>query len=175
MATIRFRELVKKAGKPEAKSLWMDPKHDAQFTRAIQQHRVLTVVQEPGHKDFGEIGFHQQPHASYFVFPRPLGTHQGVRVVGIKYDVVEQPEIKDPLSSEVLEKSARAKPPNRGKIQNRALPEKSFNVLVRRIAVIKASVPIIARNKAEAKKKAVEITKSQPFDPSKAVFRTEAP
>jgi hypothetical protein len=46
MSIIRFRDLVKTAGAPEAKSLWTDPKHDRNFMRAVKQNRVLTVVRE---------------------------------------------------------------------------------------------------------------------------------
>jgi hypothetical protein len=51
---------------------------------------VVTVIQEPksSGKDFGLVGFHQLPHASYFVFPRPLNAKPDARVVGINYELL---------------------------------------------------------------------------------------
>jgi len=77
MAVIRFRDLVRTAGSPEPKSLWTDPKKDRDFMRAVKEKRVLTVVQEAKRSDFGELGFHQHPHAFYFVFPKPLPAEAG--------------------------------------------------------------------------------------------------
>jgi hypothetical protein len=168
MAVIRFRELVNTSGKPEAKSLWTDPKQDRQFMQAVKQSRVLTVVQEPTskRKDFGEVGFHQQPHASYFVFPRPLPASRGSKVIGIKYDLVGETEVKDPIRRKALVASKR-KPAKPERI------EKTFHVRVRRIAVAEATIPVEARSQTEAREKAVEIAKKQTFDVSKAELRTE--
>src|ERR1041385_729850 len=97
--SIRFNELVKTAGHPEPKLLWSDPRRDRQFMKAVSQNRVLTVIQGPASKkkDFGEIGFHQQPRAAYFVFPKSLPAREG-RVVGIKYDLIEQPKSSDSIT-----------------------------------------------------------------------------
>jgi hypothetical protein len=168
MSTIRFRDLVKTSGKPEPKSLWTDPKHDRQFMHAVKANRVLTVVQPPASKktDFGEIGFHQQPHSSYFVFPKPLPANEG-KVVGIKYDLVEQSKPADALSTERLHAasaSSRRKSP-RAKIK---IPvEKTFEVQVRRMAVAETNISVQARTKEQAKQKAIEVVKNQEFDTSK--------
>jgi len=171
--TIRFRDLVKAAGKPEPKSLWLDPKQDRQFMQAVKQRRVMTIVQKPGKKDFGEVGFHQQPHALYFVFPKTIMADANSKVIGITYDLVQEPQVKDPVSVEDLKKrpakkSRLAAPPKKNKPA-----VKSFNVLVRREAVTETTFPVTARTKAEAKRKALETINTQPFETSKAILRTE--
>jgi hypothetical protein len=173
MPTIRFSDLVKAAGKPEAKSLWVDPKQDRQFMQAVRQRRVMTVVQKPGSKkkDFGEVGFHQQPYASYLVFPKPIPADTNSKVVGIKYDLVEEPPVKDPVSEKDLRAAKKSRPA--ASVRQRKPPQQTFNVLVRREAVIETTIPVTARTQAEAKKKAAEIARTQPFETSKAILRTE--
>jgi hypothetical protein len=165
MSIIRFRDLVKTAGAPEPKSLWTNPKHDRNFMRAVKQNRVLTVVQESAKKDFGELGFHQRQGALYFVFPKPLPAGQG-KVIGIKYDLAEATEPTDPISPEDLKRVAKpAKPP---KPEKREAPAKTFNVLVRRAAVVETNVIVEAHSKNEARKKSIEMVKGRAFDLAKA-------
>lgn len=173
MPTIRFSDLVKAAGKPEAKSLWLDPKRDRQFMRAVKQRRVMTIIQEPGSrkKDFGEVGFHQQPHASYFVFPKPIPAPTDSKVVGIKYDLIEEPPVNDLVLERELRPARRSR--SAAPTRKRERVQKTFNVLVRREAVIETSIPVTARTQAEAKRKAIELARAQPFETSKAVLRTE--
>lgn len=87
---------------------------------AVRENRVLTVIQRHKNaKDFGLIGFHPQPLATYFIFPKPLPPDSDSRVIGIKYDLLNDPETKQP--------SAPVKP----KIKKR---EKKFKVVVERTA-----------------------------------------
>src|SRR5215831_17506162 len=97
--TIRFGDLVRNSGRPQTVTLWTDPKKDGSMQRAIQTNRVLTVIQEPTskHKDYGLIGFHQKPSALYLVFPRPLPQDSDSRVIGINYQLIEEPEATDPV------------------------------------------------------------------------------
>src|ERR1044071_1035012 len=111
MGTLRFSELVKRHGQPEIKTLWTKPESDASFMRAVKQDRVLTLFQEPSskHKDSGEIGFHQKPYASYLIFPKALEESKGAKVIGIKYDLIREPEISDALSPKSLKTLPRKK------------------------------------------------------------------
>ena len=166
---MRFSELVKTSGKPEVVALWTDPKNDPRFLQAVKQNRVLTVIQEPRSKkaDFAEIGFHRLPHASYFVFPKPLPANQTGRVIGIKYDLVEQPAPKDPIASNELKAAQR-------KSVRVPKPElKKFDIVLRKIAVAETCISVAATNKDLAKKRAVECFRREPFDPAKAVMRIE--
>ena len=72
--TLRFSDLVKMFGRPEAVTLWQDPQADKPFMRAVQQNRVLTVKQPNvgTQKDYGIVGFRSEPSASFLIFPKSL-------------------------------------------------------------------------------------------------------
>ena len=162
---VRFRKLVDTAGKPEIVSLWMDPKRDRGFMKAIKEHRVLTVIQEPRthKKQFGKLGFHEDPHASYLVFPKPLPVDSESRVIGISYDLAVEPKVADPLPKSALRapRNAKATTP----------AEKTFTVILRRTGVVETSLEVLARNAGEAEQKALEQVRIQPFDGSKAIIK----
>ncbi len=172
---VRFSDLVKQSGKPEVVSLWTDPSKDPVFTKAVRENRVMTLVQEPGskRKDWGEIGFHQEPHASYFVFPEPLPEGAPQRVIGIKYDLMAQPRVNDPVSGKDLKPRRRSVRHSEPPPKPQEKPTTSFNVIIRRVAVLESSLDVSARTKKEAQQKALEMIKAEPFDTSKAVFKEE--
>jgi hypothetical protein len=170
MSTIRFRDLVKTAGTPEPKSFWTQPKNDRDFMRAVKQNRVLTVVQESTKKDFGELGFHQRPGALYFVFPKSLPAGQG-KVIGIKYDLAETVEPKDPVSPKDLKRATQ--PTKHPKPEKQEAPAKTFNVLVRRVAAVETKVVVEAHSKTEAREKSMEMVKGQGFDLAKATIENK--
>src|SRR5947209_14440959 len=88
----RFGDLVRNSGRPEMVTMWTKPHQNSSFMKAVKNNRVLTVVQGKGQKrDFGLIGFHEEHDALYLVFPRPLSGKPGGRVVGINYQLIEQP------------------------------------------------------------------------------------
>jgi hypothetical protein len=90
MKTVRFAELVAKAGEPESYQLWVPAAKDPVFRRAVKGYRVLTVHQENvgTKKDFGVVGFHEEPQAQFLVFPKSIREFEGRRVVGVKYDLL---------------------------------------------------------------------------------------
>lgn len=97
---IRFTQLVKAAGKPHVATLWVaDPAKDPNFKKAIDENRVLTVHHaNVGTKtDTGEIGFIKGGAASYLIFPKALPMAEGTRVIGLKFDMLDEPEVKDPV------------------------------------------------------------------------------
>jgi hypothetical protein len=161
---VRFKQLVNKSGKPEIVSLWTDPKRDRRFMKAVKEHRVLTVIQEPRthRKDFGRPGFHPNPHASYLVFPKPLPVDQESRVIGITYDLAADPRVIDPVP-----KSARSP---RKPVKTARIRDKAFNVILRRTGVVETSIGVRAANSKEAEKKALHMVKLEPFDGAKAVI-----
>jgi hypothetical protein len=176
MSTIRFRELVKTSGKPATKSLWTDPKRDRQFSKAVEQKRVLTILPGPGShkKEFGQIGFRRLPHANYLVFPRPLPS-EGSKVIGIKYDLVEEPAPRDAVPFAELERAPKTRERSGRKSQTSAEKkpvEKIFHLAARTVAVIETKLELKARNRNDAKSKAHELVKGQGFDPAKARFTT---
>ncbi len=87
---LRFGDLVRESGRPQPVTLWTRPETNRAFTSAIKQNRVLTVISEPGKRDYGVIGFKPNSHGSYFVFPRKLPRAPATKVIGINYQIVEQ-------------------------------------------------------------------------------------
>src|SRR5689334_10923821 len=108
--TIRFGELARGSGRPQVVTLWVEPKKDRNFSKAIDENRVLTVLTDPGshRKEYGRIGFHQQEGAIYLVFPKELPPPESVeRVVGINYQLTEDRPVTDPVTVEFQEELAR--------------------------------------------------------------------
>jgi hypothetical protein len=164
---IRFKDLVKTAGKPTIVSLWSDPRRDRPFMKAVKENRVLTLVQEPASKkkDFGRIGFHQEQHAAYLVFPEPLPAIRDSRVIGIKYDLVEQARVRDPIPWKDLKpRAVKTKRPS---------AQKTLQVIIRRTARIETSVTVEAKTESSARDKAIQQARRQGFDISKAVISDE--
>jgi hypothetical protein len=164
--TIRFLELVKKSGRPHSATLWTDPQHDTTFKKAIEENRVLTVKQETvgSKKDFGTVGFRREKNVSYLIFPKALPKSDS-RVVGIKYDMLEQPEIKDRVG---------AKPVVRKKKSTPARPrQKEFSAVLRRTAVWEMPLRVLAKNKTEAKKEFQKTISTETFPESTAIVRNE--
>src|SRR6185436_4893210 len=97
--TVRFSEMVKYFGPAHLVTLWSDPKTDKPFMRAVEENRVITVaLQNVGtRKDVGEVGFHPKPSATYIVFSKPLSAANGTKVVGLKYDLIEELPVTDPV------------------------------------------------------------------------------
>jgi hypothetical protein len=89
--TLRFGDLVRQSGRPEAITLWTSPKKNRSFSKAMRENRVLTIHSDPAshHKDYGQIGFHEQKGATYLVFPKPLPKQCDSRIIGINYQLAE--------------------------------------------------------------------------------------
>ncbi len=194
----RFGDLVQASGRPQPFTLWTDPKQDRSFGQAVKANRVLTVIQEPGskHRDFGIIGFHEQPHASYLVFPRALPKSDDTRVIGINYQLVELPTVTNPVRPEDLKPKRSASEPKR---PQQAQPkqeapeptkqpppeatrpeppkpkhvEKAFRVKVRRTAIFETNIDVAAINRKAAQQRALESVKNQPFELDKAAIREQ--
>lgn len=97
--TIRFAQAVKLSGKPRVVTLWTHPKANRDFMKAVRESRVMTLLpQNTGSKkDYGLVGFFQQPHVSFLVFPKPLPYPLETKVVGIKYDLLAESTPEGPL------------------------------------------------------------------------------
>jgi hypothetical protein len=54
---LRFGHLVRNSGRPQVITLWTKPQENRALTDAIKKNKVLTVIQEPGKRDCGRIGF----------------------------------------------------------------------------------------------------------------------
>lgn len=94
--TARFRDVVAKCGRPEIVTLWQNPKKDSKFQKALKEGRVMSVHQAVvgSKKDFAEVGFVDEGHIALLIFPKSLKEYSGRRIVGVDYDLVEQPEMQ---------------------------------------------------------------------------------
>jgi hypothetical protein len=87
---VRFAEVIQRAGRPELVTLWVDPAKDRDFQKAIREDRVMTIDQPTvgSRKDFGVVGFHPGKGVAYLRFPKSLSAFKDRRIIGIKYDLL---------------------------------------------------------------------------------------
>ena len=90
MSTVRFSKVVEACGKPDIHLLLIDPAKDKTLQAAIRSDRVMTVYQQSGSTDHGVVGFEQGRSRQFLVFPKPLKPFLGQRIVGIKYELLEE-------------------------------------------------------------------------------------
>ena len=88
--TVRFAEIVERAGRPEPYTLWQRPAADRHLQSHIKNNRVMTIQRSESGTDFGIVAFKQADGASYLVFPKSLKRFENKRVVGIKWDLVRE-------------------------------------------------------------------------------------
>jgi len=164
---IRFSDLVRNSGRPEVTTLWTDPKRDKTNQMAIKQNRVVTVVQEPTSKkkDYGRIGFHEQPHASYLIFPRSLPHQPDARVIGINYQLIQEAEVSNRVNPEPQRKRFRTGKPKPA--------QKQFNVTVRRTAIMDTELSVTANNRDEAERRVIQLVKERSFSVAQAKMNEE--
>lgn len=87
--TIRFADIVEKAGKPDVYTLWQRPKTDRHLQSLLKNNRIMTVLQSESGSDFGLVGFRETKGARYLAFPKSLKRYADRRVIGIKWDLVD--------------------------------------------------------------------------------------
>ncbi|HUR58445.1 MAG TPA: hypothetical protein VM029_12085 [Opitutaceae bacterium] len=97
MKTVRFTEVVRRSGKPHVHTLWLAPEKDPALVRARKADRVMTVAAGggAGKTDAGFVGFEPGQHegGQFLIFPQSLKPFAGARVVGIKFDLIDQPKL----------------------------------------------------------------------------------
>ena len=87
--TVRFAEVVEKAGTPEVYTLWVKPKSDRHFQSLLKNHRVMTIQQSEAGTEFGVADFCERKGARYLAFPKSLKRFEGNRIVGIDWALVQ--------------------------------------------------------------------------------------
>jgi len=174
--TIRFGDLVRNSGRPHVVTLWVDPKKDPSFSKAIAENRVLTVHADPAShkKEYGSIGFQPEQGAIYLVFPRPLPKDEA-RIVGINYELTDEP----PPPPKDLVSQIHVKPKKKEKaeiISPKKTPKpelKTFDVVIRRTAVLEEIERVKAFNEEAARKAALAMMKGKRFDVDRATMSLE--
>lgn len=95
--TVRFTRVVERSGQPHVHTLWVDPEKDSELKRARDANRVMVVQGggTSGKTDVGVVGFEPERdrRAQLLIFPKSLKPFEGARVIGVKFDLLEQPEI----------------------------------------------------------------------------------
>jgi hypothetical protein len=179
---VRFSTIVQKCGKPTVYLPLRDPSKDPEFMRQAKQNRVMSIKQEPAgkQKDFGVIGFLPEKFITYLLFPKSLKEFANARVVGIKYDVVEEariesgsplPKSKGKREPTVPEKAKAKRPPPHRKPEPQ--PE-SFTVRIQVTAVSERDVEVKAMNKREAEALAKEQVDEMNFSGAKTTLRVKS-
>src|SRR5207244_1933550 len=112
-------------------------------------------------KDLGRIGFHPDANVSYLIFPKRLPKQPEKKVVGIKYDLVDHPEFTG--------KPAKPKPRRSNSNPNTGPKAvKLYRVNLLRHAKWKTTVEVEAKDKSEAKQRALEQFKPMSMDQATA-------
>jgi hypothetical protein len=139
--TVRFAKVVAESGKPEPYTLWSAPEADLAFQSALKAHRVMTLHQDNlgNKKDFGEVGYTEGEKGSLLVFPKSLKSFEGLRVIGIDYELMAEPPTPKP-----------APPPRPAKSKPKAKPpEPKLTPTLPRAAAAKPSPPVSQPPKPE--------------------------
>ena len=95
MSTVRFSKVIEACGKPDIHLLLIDPAKDKTLQAAIKSDRVMTLYQQSGSTDHGIVGFEQGRSRQFLVFPKSLKPFNGQRIVGIKYELLEDAPVPE--------------------------------------------------------------------------------
>jgi hypothetical protein len=107
VSTVRFSKVLEACGKPDIHLLLIDPAKDKTLQAAIKSDRVMTLYQQSGGTDHGVVGFEQGRSRQFLVFPKPLKPFLGQRIVGIKYELLEDAPApkKEPAKKETIKQT----------------------------------------------------------------------
>jgi hypothetical protein len=157
--TVRFMEVLRVGGQPKSYLPLADPRSDKSFMRAAREHRIVSLKQTPTgtHKDFGVVGVLWEKYVSYLIFPKSLARFENKRVIGIKYEQIEEVPMVAPHSLPKIRKpKPEKKSPAEGQSQHdpRPLPKK-FAVQLQITATKKMEVTIEAFTRKEAQARAI--------------------
>jgi hypothetical protein len=152
--TVRFTEILMQGGKPKLYLPLADPQTDRAFTKAEREDRVVTLKQIPtgNRKDFGVVGALREKYVSYLIFPKRLTSYAGKRVVGIKYDQVDEETSITPQPSKHTKPAFQPKKPTNVKLPKPPPAPKRFLVRVRLTATKELEQTIEAMNLIDAKR-----------------------
>jgi hypothetical protein len=192
--TVRFADLVKKSGNPKQVTLWVEPREDRDFSEAISEGRVVTLFQQNvgSKKDYGLVGFFQKPGTVFLVFPKPISYADETKVVGIKYEQVQEQEPEGELFKPTPKNLKQKEPAQRKKQRAEQEEPKSqtkrglragakrpalqpkryrFESRVKIIAEQEITISTEATSVQEAKKSLEEKAKGLPLDLEQAEVR----
>ncbi len=123
MSTVRFSKVLEACGKPDIHLLLIDPAKDKTLQAAIKSDRVMTLYQQSGGTDHGVVGFEQGRSRQFLVFPKPLKPFLGQRIVGIKYELID--DTPAPPKKEAVKKETPKSDEPAPTLVDRASPAKT--------------------------------------------------
>ncbi len=88
--TVRFSEVVAKAGAPEVYTLWQKPSADRRLQSLKKNHRLMTIQENESGTDFGLADFCERKGARYLSFPKSLKRFAEQRIIGINWELVQR-------------------------------------------------------------------------------------
>jgi len=137
MKTVRFAQVIAKSGKPETHSLWTSLEKDPVFKAALASNRIMTVHQNTvgSTADHGFVGYEKTALGTLLVFPRSLKSFANRRVVGIKYDLLNDPPETKPARNPKLKMLRKPKSESSAKPDPKSMPPpKPKRVFKKRLA-----------------------------------------
>jgi hypothetical protein len=127
VSTVRFSKVLEACGKPDIHLLLVDPAKDKTLQAAIKSDRVMTLYQQSGGTDHGVVGFEQGRSRQFLVFPKPLKLFLGQRIVGIKYELLEDA----PASKKEAAKKEAAEPDEQPGEPAPTLMERALSAMIK--------------------------------------------
>jgi hypothetical protein len=144
VSTVRFSKVVEACGKPDIHLLLIDPGKDKTLQAAIKSDRVMTLYQQSGGTDHGIVGFEQGRSRQFLVFPKSLKPFSEQRIVGIKYELLEEAPVPDKETAKKEPvKQADEKEPERKPARKTSEPPKQAD----------RPIPTVVAKAASAKQK----------------------
>jgi hypothetical protein len=129
MSTVRFSKVLEACGKPDIHLLLIDPAKDKTLQAAINSDRVMTLYQQSGGTDHGVVGFEQGRSRQFLVFPKPLKPFEGQRIVGIKYELLEDA----PAPKKETAKKEAAEPEEQSGEPAPTLMERALSAMIKEV------------------------------------------
>lgn len=181
MSTVRFSKVIEACGKPDIHLLLIDPAKDKTLQAAIKSDRVMTLYQQSGSTDHGIVGFEQGRSRQFLVFPKSLKPFNDQRIVGIKYELLEDAPVPEketakkepvkPVDEEGPKPAPARKPSEPAKRADRQVP-----TVVPKVATAKQKEAEPAEkesedqesSKAASEDKVVKFQKPEPAEPPAA-------
>jgi hypothetical protein len=135
----------------------------------MAQNRIVTVrtVNVGTKKDSAEIGFQKGAGLTYLIFPKELPFAEGTKVIGLKFDMLDEAEVSDPVR---IKETRHKAPRERVKtIKDEPEPEEEkpvapprFKVLIEYQATATKEIEVEAKNAVEAVRLATKSAKESP-------------
>jgi hypothetical protein len=177
MSTVRFSKVIEACGKPDFHLLLIDPAKDKTLQAAIKSDRVMTLYQQSGETDHGIVGFEQGRSRQFLVFPKSLKAFQDQRIVGIKYELLEdaptpkpEPAKKEPVkpTAEQPQEPASAKkgsePAKRADPQTPAVLPKAVAAKAKEADRVDEKARDHRNSEADSEDKVVKFQKPKPVE-----------